>query len=94
MWICVAYGMNVDGSGLNQKPTCWVTNSKKIALQLQRRCSRDHTHVNLMGGKAVKAAEYPKELCKANRSGIKAAPERKAKTAKARGSFRDHHREE
>lgn len=69
VWVChvdmCAYGMNVDGEGLNQKPTCWVTNSKKIALQLQRRCSRDHTHVNLMGGRAVKAAEYPKELCKA-----------------------------
>lgn len=61
VWVCYvdmcAYGMNVDGEGLNQKPTCWVTNSKKIALQLQRRCSRDHTHVNLMGGRGVKAAE-------------------------------------
>lgn len=75
VYVCEAdmcqYGMNVDGRGLNQKPTRWITNSRHIARLLQRRCRGGHQHVALMGGLAKKAAEYPAELCKAVVKGLK-----------------------
>eukprot|EP00434_Breviolum_minutum_P004449 symbB.v1.2.003922.t1/scaffold210.1/size302740/13 len=75
VYVCEAdmcqYGMNVDGRGLNQKPTRWITNSRHIARLLQRRCKGGHQHVALMGGLAKKAAEYPAELCKMVVKGLK-----------------------
>ena len=59
-----AYGLKVGG-GPNLKPTTWLTNSKEIAEELQRRCSKDHEHVSLIGGKAREAAIYPRGLCEA-----------------------------
>jgi len=59
-----AYGMQVGG-GPNLKPTTFLTNSKEIAMELQRRCARDHEHVHLIGGKAKEAAIYPRALCEA-----------------------------
>lgn len=55
-----AYGLRV-GEELNKKPTRWITNSLEIAAELQRRCAGDHVHEKLLGGKAAKAAEYPKQ---------------------------------
>ncbi len=59
-----AYGMKV-GSLPNKKPTRFLTNSKYIAQELQKRCDGGHSHEALMGGKAAKAARYPPELCAA-----------------------------
>ncbi len=59
-----AYGLEVGG-GPNRKPTTWVTNSREIAEELQRRCTGGHVHVHLMGGRAKEAAVYPRELCEA-----------------------------
>ena len=64
------YGMHVGG-GPNKKPTMWITNSKEIAKQLQRRCNGAHTHVPLMGGKAHQAEVYPPQLCRAILRGLR-----------------------
>ena len=66
------YGMKVDGVHPNQKPTRVVVNSEFLAKELQRRCLGDHQHDHLMGGKAVKAAHYPQQLCDAIVKGVKA----------------------
>ena len=56
------YGLNVDGTGLNKKPTRVATN-KKVMCNLERTCSGDHYHVPLLGGTRTKAAEdYPPQL--------------------------------
>ena len=53
-----------DGTtGLVKKPTRWLTNCACIAACLSRRCSMDHQHVTLLGGKAKAAAIYPDKLC-------------------------------
>lgn len=65
-----AYGMKVKNAP-NRKPTMWITNSWDIARELQRRCTRDHQHEALMGGKAVLAQIYPEGLCKAIVRGLK-----------------------
>ena len=58
-----AYGMNVDGKGLNKKPTGIATNGTNIARRMSRRCSGDHLHQVLMSGRPRKAQEYPKQFC-------------------------------
>lgn len=74
VYVCVAdqcaYGLQV-GSGLNRKTTQFVTNSRHIAIELQRRCSGDHEHQPLTNGRAAKAAIYPPELCRAIIRGLK-----------------------
>lgn len=74
VYVCVvdqcAYGLRVE-DGLNRKTTQFLTNDKHIAEQLQRRCSGDHDHEPLIGGKAVLAAEYPPELCRCIVKGLK-----------------------
>ena len=64
------YGMKVGG-GPNRKPTMWITNSPEVAKELQKRCTGDHEHVPLMGGKAHEAEVYPLKLCKAILRGVK-----------------------
>ena len=56
------YGMKVRELP-NKKATRWITNSKYVAMELQRRCNGEHIHEHLMGGLAKFAAIYPKELC-------------------------------
>ena len=58
------YGMKVRELP-NKKATRWITNSKHVAMELQRRCNGEHVHEHLMGGLAKFAAIYPKELCQA-----------------------------
>ena len=56
------YGLNVDGYGLNKKPTRVATNKKTMCM-LHAKCSGGHVHVPLEGGRRTAAAEnYPKEL--------------------------------
>jgi len=60
-----AYGLvsqDAHGVAAAMKPTRFLTNGGAIAEKLQRRCSRDHRHVQLLGGRAAAAAKYPEEL--------------------------------
>ena len=59
------FGMNVNGEGLNRKPTSLLTNSKCIAEEMDRRCDHTHEHVPTLSGLPLKAQVYPKEFCKA-----------------------------
>ncbi len=75
---------------LAQKPTLLLTNVIELADFVDRRCSKDHVHGQLVGGTAVDAARYTPEFTKALVEGIKSAlglGEGKAKggTAFARG---------
>ena len=46
-----------------KKPTHFMTDSATIAKRLARQCGGGHRHVQLMEGRAAKAAEYTPELC-------------------------------
>ena len=59
------FGMNVDGTGLNRKPTGIVSNCPGILRHLDVRCDGTHFHTPLVGGKAKHAQVYPTEFCKA-----------------------------
>ena len=53
----------VDGRPLAaKKPTRWATTSPQMAKRLSRKCSRDHEHGHLLGGRAASAALYPEDL--------------------------------
>ena len=67
-----AYGLQVDEQGLNKKSTGLLTNSEEIAKRVSNKCPHNHLHVPLLGGKAVKAQEYPPAFCRAVVNGIKA----------------------
>ena len=55
---------DVEGNeGPVLKPTRFMTNSAHIAAALGARCAREHYHVQLVGGRAAKAAIYPQKLC-------------------------------
>jgi len=61
-----AHGMvatDAHGMGLVYKPTKVVTNGRAIAEKINLQCTKGHRHVHLVGGRAAKAAEYPKLLC-------------------------------
>ena len=42
-----------------------MTNSAEIANELSKRCTGDHIHEQLLGGKAKAAEKYPEDACKA-----------------------------
>ena len=66
------------------KPTKFLTNSKMMADQLMRRCSKDHTHHPLVGGRCKDAAMYPHGLVRAILKGIalQAEEDSQAKTSR------------
>ena len=45
-----------------KKPTRWATTSEQMARRLSTRCSGNHTHQHLLGGRAAAAALYPLPL--------------------------------
>jgi len=47
-----------------------LTNIEPVARSLRGRCSGDHRHAHLLGGKAKEAARYPQEFCEATLKGI------------------------
>ena len=59
------------GEHLFMKPTGYLTNSPKIATELSLRCTTDHHHVQLMGGRASAAEVYPAQLSEAKIRGLK-----------------------
>ena len=56
--------------GLVKKPTGFMTSSKHIAIELDKKCDGGHAHVPLMGGRAAAAQVYPDMLCKAICRGV------------------------
>lgn len=55
---------------LSKKATGFLTNSKGISEELAKRCSGDHEHQPLLGGRAKVAEEYPPKLCEAIVKGV------------------------
>ena len=53
-----------------KKPTRFMTNSRALAKELQKKCDRTHEHQVLLDGRAAGAARYPAGLCKAICRGI------------------------
>ena len=49
--------------GLVKKPTGFMTSSKCIAKELDKKCGGGHSHVPLMAGQAAAAHVYPDMLC-------------------------------
>ena len=45
-----------------KKPTRWMSISRAMRARLSRRCTREHEHQPLMGGRGKAAELYPKEL--------------------------------
>ena len=69
------YGLKTRGKGKSEwipakKPTRFLTNSRPIARELQRKCDHTHPHQQLVDGRASEAARYPEGLCKAICRGI------------------------
>ena len=52
------------------KATRFLSSAPAVLSELDRRCSRDHVHQPLVGGRAAAAAVYPRELCRAILLGI------------------------
>ena len=60
-----------DGArGLVKKPTGFLSSSRCIRQQLNRKCTGDHSHVPLVGGRAAGAQVYPQMLCEAICRGV------------------------
>ena len=53
-----------------KKPRRFMTNSRAIGRELQRRCDKTHPHQTLVDGRASEAARYPDGLCRAICRGI------------------------
>ena len=56
--------------GLVKKPTGFMTSSKCLAEDLNRKCDGGHDHVPLMAGRAAAAQVYPEMLCEAICRGV------------------------
>ena len=48
-----------------RKRTRFMTNSRGIAQELNKKCDGSHVHQELISGRAKDAARYPRELCEA-----------------------------
>ena len=68
--MCAFKLMTKDGL-LAKKPTLLVTNSYALAKVLHRRCSGDHVHRSLIGGRAAAAAEYSRPFVRAILQGLR-----------------------
>ena len=56
--------------GFVKKPTGFMTRSKCVAEELDRRCDGGHSHLPLMDGRAAAAQVYPDMLCEAICRGV------------------------
>ena len=66
------------------KPTRFLTNSEIMAEQLSRRCSKDHIHQPLVGGRCKDAAMYPSKLVRSILKGVTLQAEADAQSADCR----------
>eukprot|EP00959_Pyramimonas_sp_CCMP1952_P422814 8856915-Pyramimonas_sp.AAC.1 len=65
------YGLRVGDLGPAKKPTRVMSNSPPLLAHCQRRCSKKHEHVPLLGGARTHAAEsFPPELVSSLASGV------------------------
>ena len=48
-----------------KKPTGFMSSSRCIIQELDRKCTGDHDHVQLVGGRAAGAVFYPQSFCEA-----------------------------
>ena len=55
-----------------QKPTRFLSSAPELLQRLGQRCTQDHEHQPLTGGRAAAAAIYPPALCRAMLRGIEA----------------------
>ena len=55
---------------LAKKPTIFMTNSRAMGRELERKCNGAHEHQPLLDGRASAAARYPQGLCRAICRGI------------------------
>ena len=62
---------DMHGPGLVKKPTKFMTNSHHVAKWLEVKCTGDHRHVQLIGGRAKACEIYPTKLCEAMLRGLK-----------------------
>ena len=53
------------GKALAKKPTRFMSNSKLMLRELDKKCLEGHQHQPLMGGRAADAAFYPRKLLRA-----------------------------
>lgn len=53
------FGLNVDGTGPNKKPTGILSNSEEILDQVNQVCPGDHQHTPTLHGLPKKAQVYP-----------------------------------
>ena len=56
--------------GLVKKPTGFLSSSRCVRQELNKKCTGDHAHVPLVGGRAAGAQVYPQMLCEAICRGV------------------------
>ena len=67
-----AFGLADSSGWLHKKPTVIATNVSEIASALAKRCTRDHPHMPLMGGKlTADAAKYTADFVDAILKGLR-----------------------
>ena len=71
-----AFGMRAktwsgDPEQMAYKLTRWMTNCPEVAAQLDRKCSGDHSHTQLLANRAGPAQIYPPRLCRAIAIGLR-----------------------
>ena len=63
-----------DDDGKNKavkKPTRYMTSSEELVSELGKICRKDHEHTHIRGGgRSMRAAVYPKQLCEAICRGV------------------------
>ena len=68
------FGMRSEdmyGLGLVKKPTTCLTNSPDMFKWVNRKCTNNHRHVQLIGNRAKACEVYPVELCEAIVQGLR-----------------------
>ena len=73
---------SVGDDGLSKKPTRVLTNLPSLAESINKKCTGDHDHIHLVGGRAKAAAQYTREFCNAIIDGILVLLEHMAATRK------------
>ena len=53
-----------------KKPTTFMTNSRALGQELNKKCDHTHEHQSLVDGRAAAAVRYPEGLCRAICRGI------------------------
>ena len=56
---------DADGEGFVRKRKKILTNSAEFGKRVARKCTGDHRHVNLIGGRAKRAQLYPRAFFRA-----------------------------